>query len=76
MLLSHAPIMATAIGRSVMGGSAVGLGRLVGLRFGRIAKTPGGVALISIGARVLWRNRSCERRPRHAKGPGNPGPSL
>lgn len=49
-------LIALAIGATTMLMSATGLmaGRYIGMRFGRIAETLGGLALFSMGAFILW----------------------
>lgn len=53
-------VIALAIGMTTMIMSSTGLiiGRYIGARFGRIAETIGGIALVSIGAMILWEHLS------------------
>lgn len=53
-------VIALAIGATTMVMSSTGLivGRYIGVRFGRIAETVGGVALFAIGAMILWEHLS------------------
>ncbi|MFD2174932.1 manganese efflux pump MntP family protein [Rhodobacter lacus] len=53
-------VIALAIGATTMVMSTTGLlvGRYIGVRFGRIAETLGGIALISIGTMILWEHLS------------------
>ncbi|WP_193141739.1 manganese efflux pump MntP family protein [Meridianimarinicoccus sp. MJW13] len=52
--------IALAIGATTMVMSSTGvlLGRLICARFGRIAETLGGVALVAIGTTILWQHLS------------------